>query len=81
MKFSFIQGCKKKFFQRKNICAQIGYNNRLCVCVCVCVCVCMCVCVHVHAGRENMRQRKNAKWCDGLSKNERKASGPLAQIM
>ena len=42
MKFSFIQGCKKKFFQRKNICAQIGYNNRLCVCVCVCVCACTC---------------------------------------
>lgn len=31
MKFSFIQGCKKKFFQRRNICAQIGYNNRVCV--------------------------------------------------
>ena len=38
MKFSFIQGCKKKFFQRRNICAQIGYNNRVCVCVGVCTC-------------------------------------------
>ena len=76
MKFSFIQGCKKKFFQSRNICAQIGSSNRACVCVCVCVCV--------HAGKENMRQRKNAKctqWCDGLSRNGRKANGPLAQIM
>ena len=38
MKFSFIQGCKKKFFQRRNICAQIGYNNRVCVCGGVCTC-------------------------------------------
>lgn len=43
MKFSFIQGCKKKFFQRRNICAQIGYNNRVCVWG------------GVHAGKENMR--------------------------
>ena len=41
MKFSFIQGCKKKFFQSRNICAQIGSSNRACVCVCVCVCVYM----------------------------------------
>lgn len=45
MKFSFIQGCKKKFFQRRNICAQIGYNNRVCVWGGGCV----------HAGKENMR--------------------------
>ena len=40
MKFSFIQGCKEKFFQRRNICAQIGSSNRACVCMCVCVCTC-----------------------------------------
>lgn len=46
MKFSFIQGCKKKFFQRRNICAQIGYNNKVCVSGGG---------VYVHTGKENMR--------------------------
>lgn len=74
MKFSFIQGCKEKFFQRRNICAQIGYNNK-------CVCRGGGVCTY----RERKYEvRKNAKCISGVMDCQgmgEKPSGPLAQIM